>query len=61
MLLSGEGSKWFEMKAELGQGYPLSPFFCSEYVMGLLKDLEERGLGIKVEGTCGGLLLNVCR
>ena len=57
VLLGGECSKWFEMEAELRLGCPLSPVLYSVYVMAMLKDLEGKRLGIKVEGTwCGGLL-----
>ena len=57
MLLVGECSRWFEVVAELRQGCLMLPILYSVYVMEMLKDLEEKRLGIEVEGTwCGGLL-----
>ena len=54
VLMDGECSWWFEVKAGQRQG-------CRQFsivsVMEMLKDLEEKRLGIEVEGTwCGGLL-----
>ena len=46
-----------EMATWLRQGCPLFPILYSVYVMEMLKDLEEKRLGIEMEGTCcGGLL-----
>ena len=57
VLMDGECSWWFELEAWLRQGCPLSTVLYSVYVMEMLKDLEEKRLGIEVEGTwCGGLL-----
>ena len=57
VLLGGECSRWFEVEAGLRQDCPLSPVLSSVYVMGMLKDLEEKGLGIEVEGIwCDELL-----
>ena len=53
VLLGGECSRWFEMKAGL-RG--LSLVLYNVYVMEMLKGLEEKRLGIEVEGIwCDGL------
>ena len=51
MLLGRECSRWFAVAAGLRQGCPLSPVSYGVCVMKMLKDLEEKWLGIKVEGT----------
>ena len=51
VLLVGECSRWFEVAAGMREGCPLSPVLYSVYVMEMLKDLEEKRLGIEVEGT----------
>ena len=57
MLLGGECSRCFEVKAELREDCPSLPVFSSVYAMAILKDFEEKWLGIEVEGTwCGELL-----
>ena len=45
------------MEAELRLGCPLSPVLYNVYVMEMLKDLEEKRLGIEMEVIwCGRLL-----
>ena len=44
--MGGECSRRFEVEAGLRQGCPLSPVLSSIYVMEMLKDLEEKRLGI---------------
>ena len=57
MLLGGECSRWFEVEAGLRQGCLLTQVLYCIYVMEMLKDLEEKRLGIEVDGTwCGGLM-----
>ena len=49
--------RWFEVKAWLRLGCPLRPVLYSVYVMEMLKDLEEKRLGVEIERTCCDELL----
>ena len=50
VVLEGRQSRWFPVKAGLRQGCPLSLLLYSIYMM---KQLEERGLGVIMDGTWG--------
>ena len=57
VVLEGGTSRWFSVETGLRQGCPLSPLLYSIYVMGMMEQLEEKRLGVKMEGTwCGGLM-----
>ncbi len=57
VLLEGEQSRWFPVETGLQQGCPLSPLLYRIYVMGMMEQLEEGEMGLKVEGVlCGGLM-----
>ena len=57
VILDGEQSRWFKVEKGLRQGCPLSPLLYSIYVMGMVEELEDRGLGVKEEEEwCGALL-----
>ena len=57
VVLESGKSRWFPVETGLRQGCPLSPLLYSIYVMGMMEQLEEKSLGVKMEGTwCGGLM-----
>ena len=57
VVLDGEQSRWFKVEKGLRQGCPLSPLLYSIYVMGMVEELEDSGLGVKEEEEwCGALL-----
>ena len=57
VVLEGGKSRWFPVEAGLRQGCPLSPILYSIYVMGMMEQLEDKRLGVKMDGTwCGGLM-----
>ena len=57
VVLDGEQSRWFKVEKGLRQGCPLSPLLYSIYVMGMVEELEDSGLGVKEEEVwCGALL-----
>ena len=57
VVLEGEQSRWFLVETGLRQGCPLSPLLYSIYVMDMMKQLEEKCLGVIMDGMwCGGLM-----
>ena len=57
VVLEGKQSRWFPVETGLHQGCPLSPLLYSIYVMDMMKQLEEKGLGVKMDRIwCGGLM-----
>ena len=61
VVLDGEQSRWFKVEKGLRQGCPLSPLLYSIYVMGMVEELEDSGLGEKrkygVEHCCTQMIL----
>ena len=57
VLMDNEQSRRFSVEEGLRQGCPLSPLLYSIYVMGMVEELEKKGVGVKVDGMwCGALL-----
>ena len=58
---SGRGAKAVKERERveegLGQGCPLLPLLYSIYVMGMMEELEQEGIGVKVDGMWWGALL----
>ena len=57
VLMDNEQSRWFSVEEGLRQGWPLSPLLYSIYVMGMVEEIEDKGVGVEVDGVwCGALL-----
>ena len=58
ILLEGEKSATFRVEQGVAQGCSLSPILFSVFINGLLKDVEEAGLGIEISSgkRMGGML-----
>ena len=53
MVLEGRQSRWFLAKTG---GFPLSPLLYTIYLMDMMKQLEEKGLAVTMDGTlCVGV------
>ena len=58
LLLDGECSKAFDVQQGVAQGCSLSPILFSVFINGLLKEVEQAGLGVELSdgSTIGGML-----
>ena len=58
VLLDGECSEAFDVQQGVAQGCSLSPILFSVFINGLLKEVEQAGLGVELSdgSTIGGLL-----
>ena len=55
VLLDGECSEAFDVQQGVAQGCSLSPILFSVFINGLLKEVEQAGLGVELS-TIGGML-----
>ena len=58
VLLDGECSEAFDVQQGVAQGCSLSPILFSVFINGLLKEVEQAGLGVELSdgSTIGGML-----
>ena len=58
VLLDGECSEAFDVQQGVAQGCSLSPILFSVFINGLLKEVEQAGLGVELSdgNTIGGML-----
>ena len=58
VLLDGESSEAFDVQQGVAQGCSLSPILFSVFINGLLKEVEQAGLGVELSdgSTIGGML-----
>ena len=63
VLLDGECSEAFDVQQGVAQGCSLSPILFSVFINGLLKEVEQAGLGVELSdgSIIGGMLLAIQR
>ena len=59
VLLDGECSEAFDVQQGVAQGCSIAPILFSVFINGLLKEVEQAGLGVELSdgSTIGGLLI----